>query len=172
MKIILNDVERMNKIYEDFIKDIGIYCLSAINNDILMWSHYSDGHRGICLEFDTTQNVILFDIAFKVYYNDEYNCVDINNIGSNSDEYKKCLLTKSKHWEYEKEWRILKPEELGGPGEYNFVHELLTGVILGALISSEDKEKVLSWMKKYPTKLALYQAKINRIKYQLDIESI
>lgn len=171
LRMILNDVERMNGIYEDFIINVGVYCLSAINDDILMWSHYSDGHRGICLEFDTTKNFFLFDVALKVSYDDLYPSIDIINMGK-FDEYRKALLTKSKHWEYEKEWRILKPGDLGGPGKHHFIPELLTGVILGALISTEDKNKVLDWIENYPTKLTLYQAKINRTKYQLDIEPI
>lgn len=33
-------------------EDVGVYCVSATCDDILMWSHYGDYHRGICLEFD------------------------------------------------------------------------------------------------------------------------
>lgn len=169
--MILNDPERRNKVFEDFIIKTGVYCLSAINDDILMWSHYSEGHRGLCLQFDTTKNVAMFDQAFKVSYNEQYPSVDIINIGK-SDEYRKALLTKSKHWEYEQEWRLLKPESFGGPGKHYFPPNLLIGVIFGALISPEDKNKLLDWVKNYPTKLTLYQAKINRTKYQLDIEPI
>jgi hypothetical protein len=28
-----------------------IFCLSAINNNLLMWSHYSDCHKGFCIEY-------------------------------------------------------------------------------------------------------------------------
>lgn len=31
---------------------MGVVCLSEHGDDILMWSHYSDGHQGFCLEFD------------------------------------------------------------------------------------------------------------------------
>ncbi len=31
----------------------GVACFSAKVDDILRWSHYADGHRGSCLEFDT-----------------------------------------------------------------------------------------------------------------------
>lgn len=30
----------------------GIACFSAKVDDLLMWSHYADGHRGFCLEFE------------------------------------------------------------------------------------------------------------------------
>lgn len=32
--------------------ELGVLCLSEIHDDILMWSHYADGHRGIVLQFD------------------------------------------------------------------------------------------------------------------------
>jgi hypothetical protein len=31
---------------------VGIYCVSTNYDDVLMWSHYADSHKGICLEFD------------------------------------------------------------------------------------------------------------------------
>ncbi|MGD0216615.1 MAG: DUF2971 domain-containing protein [Desulfobaccales bacterium] len=170
-RLILNDIHRMEEIYETFVVETGIYCLSAINNNILMWSHYSEGHRGLCLEFDTRNNINLFDVALKVSYSERYPSIDILKMGY-EDEYRKAFLTKSKHWEYEQEWRILKPDSLGGPGKHFFPPELLTGVIFGALITDDDKNKVLDWVKNYPTKLNLYQAKISREKYQLDIEPI
>jgi len=30
----------------------GVLCFSRRWNNILMWSHYADGHKGICLGFD------------------------------------------------------------------------------------------------------------------------
>ncbi len=168
LRIILNNIPRMEKVFNDFVVQVGVYCLSTINDDILMWSHYSEGHRGLCLEFDTTKDYNLFDQALKGSYDDRYPSIDILNIRY-PDEYRKALLTKSKHWEYEQEWRILKP---GGPGKHFFPAELLTGVIFGALISAKDKNQLLDWVKNYPIKLTLYQAKINREKYQLNIEPI
>lgn len=140
-------------------------------DDILMWSHYTDGHKGLCLEFDPTKEITLFGQALKVRYSYDYPSVNIINIGE-PEEFRKALLTKSKHWEYEQEWRIVKPKDEGGQGIHRFQPELLTGVILGALISPEDKDKVLNWVKNYPTNITLYQAKISRTKYQLDIEPI
>jgi hypothetical protein len=33
---------------------IGVGCFSTKNDDLLMWAHYADGHRGFCLEFDSS----------------------------------------------------------------------------------------------------------------------
>ena len=39
----------------DFSANVGIRCFSATYNNILMWSHYADGHRGLCIEFDAKE---------------------------------------------------------------------------------------------------------------------
>jgi hypothetical protein len=173
---LISDPDFFLKIYEDFLSITGLYCLSQINDDILMWSHYSDGHKGVCLEFDaihdaTFSNRILFGQAIKVIYRDERPVVNIINIGE-PQEYQKTLLTKSKHWEYETEWRVIKTPGEGGCGIKPFHPSSLTGVILGALISQENKQKMLGWIKRYPSKLSLYQAKINETNYKIDIEPI
>lgn len=162
--------------YEDFLSTTGLYCLSEKNADILMWSHYSNGHRGLCIEFDAFHDaafakMMLFGQALKVNYSEERPVLNLMNIGE-PEEYQKALLTKSDHWDYEAEWRIIKIKPEGGPGAKPFHPSSLTGVIFGALILSEDREKVMRWISKYPTRIALYQAHINETKYQLDIEPI
>ena len=169
--------EIIDNAYEEFLKVTGIYCISELNDDILMWSHYTLGHRGLCLEFDAFKDAainkaILFGRALKVKYSKEIRpTVNVMELGE-PEEYQKALLTKSSHWDYEKEWRIIQTEPEGGPGVRYFPPKILTGVIFGALISSEDKQKVIDWINAYPTKITLYQAKINDTKYQLDIETM
>lgn len=162
--------------YEEFLKTTGIYCLSERNDDILMWSHYSYGHRGLCIEFDAIldtkiMETMLVGQALKVNYGEERPTVNVMEFGQ-PKTYQKALLTKANHWEYEQEWRVIKTELEGGPGLRYFRPEVLTGVIFGALIYPEDKHKIMDWILKYPTKITLYQARINETKYKLDIEPI
>jgi hypothetical protein len=168
--------ELIENAHQHFLETTGLYCLSEKNNDILMWSHYTLGHRGVRLEFDAVidaafNNAILFGRAMMVNYSDERPVVNVMEFG-NPKEYQKMLLTKSKHWEYEKEWRIIQTELEGGPGMRLFPPQLLTGVIFGALISPEDKKKVMGWISTYPTRINLFEAKINKTRYQLDIEPL
>jgi len=167
-KPLLTDQQTLRTAYDAFIKTIGIYCLSEKNDDLLMWSLYSESHRGFCIEFDPSHEHTLFWEAFKVMYQDEYPTVNVMDIGK-ADEFRKALLTKSTHWKNQEEWRILKTEQEGGPGLKEFLPELLTGVIIGALMCAEDKKTLLNWIKQYPTKINIYQAKLNARKYQLDI---
>lgn len=161
----------LEKGFNWLIKGFGVYCLSEKKDDLLMWSHYSSSHTGICIEFDASKKGTLFWEAMKVCYEEDYPIVNLMDLNK-PEEYRKAFLTKSTHWKYEEERRILKNEEKGGPGIYKFPPELLTGVILGVRISEENKNKVIEWVSKYPTTITVFQSKLNNRKYQLDIESI
>ena len=158
-KHLLTDQQTLKTAYDAFIKTIGIYCLSEKNDDLLMWSLYSDSHRGFCIEFDPSPEHTLFWEAFKVIYQEEYPTVNIMDI-EKADEFRKALLTKSIHWKNQEEWRILKTEQEGGPGLKEFLPELLTGVIIGALMYLEDKNNLLTWIKQYPKMRPVKQEKI------------
>lgn len=176
IKLTENPERLAEKPYARFLSETGLYCLSEINDDILMWSHYANGHRGLCLQFDAISDArlgdrMLFGQAIKVIYSEERPICNIYKIGQ-PKEYQKALLTKSNHWEYEKEWRVIRTPGEGGPGIKPFHPMSLTGVIFGAQISQENKQRVIEWVKRYPTRLSLYQAKINETEFKVDIEPL
>jgi hypothetical protein len=167
----LTDQGRLRNAYNEFIATVGVYCLSEKKDDLLMWAHYSDAHRGLCIEFDATEEGSLFWEAFAVVYQQDYPIVNMMRMGE-PDQFRRALLTKSEHWAYERERRVLKAEYEGGVGEYLFPPVALTGVIFGALMSCEDKETVKSWLRSYPLEIPTYQASLNGQRYQLDISKI
>ena len=119
IKLASNQESRFKEVYEDFLDNTGLYCLSEVNDDILMWSHYADGHKGLCLEFETIIDAMhaysmLFGSAIEVTYSEERPILNILKRGEPM-EYQKALLTKSNHWNYEKEWRIVNSPAEGGP---------------------------------------------------------
>jgi hypothetical protein len=171
----MSEPQLFEKAYDQLLITTIIYCLSEKNDEILIWSHYADGHKGVCLEFDAFSDaafseMILFGDALKVYYSDTRPTINLLDIGDKPEEYKNAFLTKSTHWGYEQEWRIIRVEHQGGFGPRHFQPEILTGVIFGAFIAKQDKQKILELIKNYPTKINLYQSKINERRYQLDIE--
>ena len=107
-------------------------------------------------------------MQLKIEYQEKYpevNYLDIKNI----HQYRKAFGIKSQHWSYEEERRIIKAEDHEGPGLYSFEPELMTGVILGARMDEDSKDKVLHWIEDYPTEITVYQAKLNEYEYKLDI---
>lgn len=87
---------------------IGLVSLSESNDDILMWSHYSNFHTGFVVGFyaDSLNQDYNFDYLDCISYMDEYPIISGND--DTTERFKKKFFSKSLMWEYEKEWRITK----------------------------------------------------------------
>jgi hypothetical protein len=82
-----------------------LYCLSTKPDCSLMWAHYADHHRGVCLEF----NVRTRDIcsATQVNYSVDYPRYSLSDGNDLSPFY-----SKSADWAYEEEYRLVAQEDL------------------------------------------------------------
>lgn len=152
---------------EKITKEIGVLCLSEVNSDILMWSHYSDSHRGICLEFD--RRFEFFAKAQKINYPPIR--PRINPFRQSSIEMlEAAVLTKSEHWDYEREWRLVRYK--AGPGTSTFPTEALTGIYLGAQVSDTDAEKIIGWIQDRKSPIKLYKASPSNTAFSLDLNEV
>lgn len=127
------------------------YCLTKRSDVGLMWSHYADHHRGICLEFDARQSS--FQIAAKVEYMERPPSINLLDRSSWFDTALKTLTTKSWDWCYEEEFRILArniPDMTGSPipivadDFLAFEPHALTGIIMGSRADEEAITKIIS----------------------------
>ena len=80
------------------------------NTNNLMWSHYTNNHKGICVEyfpelFTYLKTVKDFVVYWKVKYSDEPPIVD--SLESLTSKVKKMMFNKQSEWKYEKEHRIV-----------------------------------------------------------------
>lgn len=161
----------------------GIVCLSENNDDILMWSHYADGHKGICLVFD--KEIIINDKRFifdKVNYPEDNLLISCKRfyeiyLQNPYNIYELLFLTKSLHWKYEKEWRILvsaKYIENNTEDEtdkrFFICNNMLTGIIFGWKLSPAFKQTITKLVQNKP--IQLYRAKRNENSYAIDIEPL
>jgi Protein of unknown function (DUF2971) len=98
--------EVLSKSKDQFLSKNGVSCFSENNDDLLMWAHYGGRYKGFCLEFDTTYEP--FSKLYKVKYVHEIPKIKIGSFYENEVELIRDLYcTKSKSWEYEKEWRCI-----------------------------------------------------------------
>lgn len=117
-------------------KTKGVLCLSQEPDNILLWSHYSDNHYGVCLKFDILQDLDFFSIPLHCIYDNNY---PVYNHLTNSGEIVNMMIkTKFKHWEYEKEIRIFKQSH----GLFNFKKEALTEVIFGCSTPQTEIDRI------------------------------
>ena len=107
----------------NFISDaFRVICFSELYENPLLWGHYADRCKGICLEFDVTEMVSENRQNFfkKVNYIPErlsFDETDIEfrgfsnenniNVGMGTKSVLKLLINKSHNWEYENEWRLV-----------------------------------------------------------------
>jgi hypothetical protein len=77
LEAFLRDPENLTQSMEELSRKVQaetarrrIYCLTPHPDSILMWSHYSNNHAGICLEFQTANR--LFSGAMRVSYLSHY----------------------------------------------------------------------------------------------------
>ncbi|HEY5328282.1 MAG TPA: DUF2971 domain-containing protein [Acidobacteriaceae bacterium] len=123
---------RIKRLLDDEMGKKGVFSLSETWRSSLMWSHYADEHRGICLEFDTTQ--ISHPNIAAVDYHSPRSVKASDLIGWKlqaspeaaqrvHDTY---FFAKSPQWKYEKEWRDIR--ESNGDADAGF---LITAIYFG-----------------------------------------
>ena len=158
------------------LEKFGICSFSAVSNDILMWSHYSDGHQGFCLEFERSPDNML-QWARPVGYpnNDEYPYVEYwrQNPNEQIEEFAKIVTTKSQHWSYENEWRALdRPDRVDERyrGHIKTHPEtMLKGVIFGVRMPAEKREVIKEILA--GRNVDLYEVRIVRNRFQIEVVS-
>jgi hypothetical protein len=161
------------------MQKICVCSLSKSFDEPLMWSHYSEGMRGICLLFDSQclqesglvfERVLYNKVPPKVDFFDEY----IKYKNQNKIELGNFFLTKHTGWEYEKEYRSVcfnpneSSPEIGTPK--TIPKGSLKGIILGSRVSNVDKSILLTLSKELNFKLFIAYA--NNEKYKVDIKEI
>src|SRR5208282_4694040 len=92
-------LELEKQMYAAICTQYRIYCLTEHPASPLMWGHYAASHTGICLEFDA--RCYPFPEVEKVEYRTTYPAWDLSTV------YYEPLITKSMHWAYEAEWRLI-----------------------------------------------------------------
>jgi len=159
--------KKVHKNISQINRGFGIFSMSAKRDNLLMWSHYSDYHRGICLEFKVIDGKLFGCDLSKVNYQEQYPDLSIYD-DIDLEWMKRYWTTKGCDWRYEEEWRILYRET----GCKVFPAEELTGVILGTRISKKKRKLVLEWLSNRSCKVQLYQAHEYNDRFGLDISSV
>lgn len=152
----------MKEAFDKAIRNGGIYCVSASNDVVLMWSHYADSHKGICLRFKTDDKP--FSTAIPVRYDKQR--PRINPLVDKNEGFALATLTKADYWAYEDEWRILVHKH---HGPMPFERQSLDGIILGAKTTLEDEQRVRDWAAQGGLKVEWQRASFDAATFRLNI---
>ncbi|MEN9896865.1 MAG: hypothetical protein RLZZ66_514 [Pseudomonadota bacterium] len=171
----------------------GIICFSQSFESPLMWAHYADNHKGVCLKFDVPEDDcldVIYSKSMEKFIEEKlkdrslaFKLAVLCNCGLTFKDLVKILTTKFSEWSYEKETRILIPlndkEELDDGLQYeNFGERLqLKQVILG-INNQINRVKLQDFLERnYQEKVEIYNAeaspnefKVVIVKYEPDIQ--
>ena len=149
----------------------GICSFSKRWDSILMWTHYSANHSGICIGFNNKEieSLKYFGCWGAVDYREDF--PKINPLDPNSIE---SLLiqshTKAKEWEYEQEFRFVKLWEPTPPNldekKITLNKNCIVEIILGLKIENETKNELTALAGE--RKIPLYQIVKTRKKFQFE----
>ena len=190
------DTEKIMQEYEkSHFRTIIVYCLSEIRDNILMWSHYSNSHKGICIGFETVidQNELCIrtdDPTLNGHINPVYHGVlSVDKVkyqticpepyifvSSDHNHLSEFFKTKSIDWLYERERRIIMPYRDINKRLIRFDKSALKEVIFGCKTSSEFKQQIMKLIEDEYTSKAytvdILQCSIDRNEYRVNITKI
>jgi hypothetical protein len=143
---------------------IGMASFSEVHDHELMWAHYADQYRGICISYNFTK--LLDDLGdgvsfVRMYYNEIVPMVRHSSEEPN-DVAKMVLSYKNYRWLYEREWRMFATK-----GKANYPDKsTVTRVYLGSRIAHDKRRKIIRAMEKLAVET--YDMKIE--KYSIAFE--
>jgi hypothetical protein len=108
--------------------------LTEESQDLLMWGHYANRHRGFCIRFEMENEPALAELMFPIHYSPTLTNADELDVNSIEDAIQNSLA-KSSNWSYEREWRIVAelPVDAASNSELfaTYRPEALTAIIFG-----------------------------------------
>jgi len=186
---LVNGMSKIMQLHQEFChnaqKSYGIVCFSEIPDSILMWSHYSENHKGICFEYDInafskmSHLDIVKDGLFPVrYQNDLSDLADLHMKYFNEELTKKqessmvikTSISKALVWSYEREWRLIIHLTDNVLNDDRLKSLIPCGVYLGAKISPNDEKVVTEIALKY--NMRIFKMRMADEKYELIADRI
>lgn len=146
---------------KEYFQKFKVACFSRVYDEILLWSHYADEHKGICLIFD--KEALLNGLKESTTDEMESSRVDYDTMKklqvsfTDKEPYKiriendeDVIFRKLECWGYEKEFRIYFKKEFSSEQNINtstFDKKALRGIIFGERCSTEDIRLLVSTLK-------------------------
>lgn len=157
----------------------GILCLSKVKNHPLMWAHYAIDHTGVMFEIDMNQPI--FEHAKKSIIKDVNYVNQIPRftrdtiLGLNDKIFPEendqmvelHAFTKSDHWSYEEEVRIMSPKDRPGKNIYTINKKFIKSIYLGLKTSEENRRAIINQTKINFPHAHVYETLLSKDSYEM-----
>ena len=167
--------------FSTFLSNIGVLSLASRPDNLLMWAHYSNQHKGFVIALNEGHSTFNerrgpsdeFRYLRKVEYSRTKPAIQLKDA-----KIEDILFHKSDDWSYEDEWRIVKAlsdahtvVDLGKEQIHLFdlLPDAIEGVFFGAHMSAPDREQLVDIIRGKPE---LAHVSIQAAKLQADVYSL
>jgi hypothetical protein len=180
--------DKFNQLICQQLEKTRVLCVSEHNDNVVMWSHYADEHRGVVMRLqciDELENNLL--IARKMQYQNKYptiakldDFIKLSTGEININYYEKNIMEiayiKYESWAYEDEWRVVTIED---PKEnknlyndYKEYPQVFGAMYFGCRISKSDKDEIIDMLSGDLVHVEIFQAKKKAQEFGLQFERI
>ena len=182
-RIVAATIAQREQIIEETMR---VVCFSASTatplNEILMWAHYADKHRGVRIGFDLPERTERFTLQ-RVEYSESRVAVDMGDSEWSQGvqgAVKRSLRTKSTAWAYENEYRLMTTPPLCEPGTAEnagklfipFKREWVKRVDFGARTDSERMQAIVDLVRIEIPGAVINRARYHKSDYSLEYEPV
>jgi hypothetical protein len=172
-----------------FQRDLGnsypMLSLTKKRNNLLMWSHYANAHRGFVIGFDSDNPFFhrekprRMTPLSEVKYSSRRFVLPRFEESMIGDVHEQILLTKSEHWSYEEELRMFAQPKAadvvlkGNDGMkiylFKFPSECLREIIFGHIMQQPLKQKISDIAERLYPNVELFKTRLNETNFDLDV---
>ncbi|MEX1200000.1 MAG: DUF2971 domain-containing protein [Methylophaga sp.] len=164
------------------VANLGILSLSEVPDNLLMWAHYANEHKGFVVGFFSENEFFVQKRSEvdqlrhlrKVRYSETRPVLTFSQINDIDD-----LMVKSADWAYEKEWRVIQAlvdadRVAGDVHLFKIPFSAFNSVRIGARASQEMKKEIYSLLERNTelTHVKIYELSINNKDFGLVEEHI
>ncbi len=150
---------------------IGLFSLSSVSDNILMWSHYSSNHTGFVVGFDLESICTDYDFDYLEPINYQTKYPLISGLDETTEQFHKKFFFKSQLWEYEKEWRISKNHIKNRVIKLR--KETINEILIGCRCNAQETDKIIKLTESHlGTEIPIYKANKLEEEFGLRMERI
>ena len=160
---LVNGVDLQRQVTDLILNGFAYFCMAENPDNILMWSHYADSHKGVCFKFDLLQDDVFLN-TIPVDYNSGY--LEFDSLNGNPAPI---ITRKSAEWHYEHEHRTITTDI---KGLHHINKETLAEIIFGCRTSKRNRTRIRNLVVRNGfNKVSFSEAVVNPEAYKLDIQS-
>lgn len=147
---------------------LGVFSVTAVNDNVLMWAHYSNNHQGFCVGFDSAMLFRYLGGGGEIHYVEEF--PTILPTEDFTTQQRMQINTKASYWDYEIEYRLTK---MNCANEIITIpKEIITKVILGYKIPESDEKDILKLISIELPHVKIFKTKPKELGFEFDLIEI